>query len=68
MKTLRIAGTLVLCFLSLIAIMKLLTLLNKGNVIICCLSITGVVILFSLIIESRLFTKNPFKTKKEEKK
>jgi len=59
--TIKMCATVLLCFFSLIGIMKLLVTLNKGNLMLNTLAIVGIVFLITIIIKSRMFTKNPFK-------
>lgn len=65
---LRIGVSIILIFLCIMAIMKLFILMNKGNVILFVLGMLGVFLVLGIILESRLFTKNPFKTKKKDEK
>lgn len=59
----------VICnFLSLIAVMKLLILLNKGDLIYNILALAGIVILLSLVVKTRLFTTFNFKNKNNNEK
>lgn len=53
----------VLTFLSVLAFMKLLFLLNKGNTIANVFAIIGIFLLGYLIIKTKLFTQIKSKTK-----
>ena len=50
-------------FLSVLAFMKLLFLLNKGNTVANVLAVIGIFLLGYLIIKTKLFTQIKFKSK-----
>lgn len=52
-----------LTFLSVLAFMKLLFLLNKGNTIANVFAVIGIFLLGYLIIKTKLFTQIKFKSK-----
>lgn len=55
--------SIVFTFLSVLAFMKLLFLLNKGNTIANVFAVIGIFLLGYLIIKTKLFTQIKFKSK-----
>lgn len=53
----------ILTFLSVLAFMKLLFLLNKGNTVANVFAVIGIFLLGYLIIKTKLFTQIKFKSK-----
>lgn len=59
MRTIKIIIAIILNFLSVIAVMKLLTSLNAGDVFFNILAIIGIAIVVSLFVNTELYTKFP---------
>ena len=57
MRTIKILIAIILNFLSLIAMMKLLTSLNVGDLFANLLAIIGIIILTSLVVNTDFYTK-----------
>ena len=66
MKAIRILISILLSFFSVVAVMKLLTSLNKGNLIYNTIAIVGLFFVVYFTIRTKCYTNFNFKTKKDE--